>query len=223
MRGAYQVPRSLTAVAEALISLGGCPTLDAIAGASGLTQSRVRLYLEELAPSGGVEPLGDGACVVNKALLVAYAIRLGADPTRLSRHLSWRDFEVLVATALSEAGFTVVRGLRLPGKGGMEIDVTGAKGRLGVAVDCKRWAYRVSSPSRITTAARAQRVRAERLALKWDEFGLPPVRVIVPALVVLREDLPRFAEGVAVVPALALRGFIEELDSVVGEVGVRVG
>ena len=213
---------SLTEVAEALLRLGGCPRTEEIARETGLQPSVVRGYLDLLSASGGLEPLGDGACVTSRAELAAFSIRLGADPARLSRLLSWRDFEALAASALEEAGFEVSRNLRLPGRGGMEVDVVGYRGPYAVAVDCKRWSYRVSSPSRVAEAARAQRARAERLASVWGSLGLPPVRYLVPALLVLREDLPRIVEGVAVVPAVSLKGFIRELEAVADEVGVKV-
>ncbi len=213
---------SLTEVAEALLRLGGCPTTEDIVRETGLQPSVVRGYLDILSTSDGLEPLGDGACVTSRAALAAFSIRLGADPARLSRLLSWRDFEALAASALEEAGFGVSRNLRLPGRGGMEVDVVGARGPYGVAIDCKRWSYRVSSPSRVTGAARAQRDRAVRLASIWGSLGLPPVRYLVPALLVLREDLPRVVENVAVVPAISLRGFIRELEAVADEVAIGV-
>ncbi len=213
---------SITEVTEALLRLGGCPTTDDLVRETGLQPVAIARHLQDLAPSGGLEPLGDGACVTGKALLAAYSIRLGADPYRVSRLLSWRDFEALAASALEEAGFEVSRNLRLPGKGGMEVDIVGVRGPYGVAVDCKRWSYRVSSLSRVAEAARAQRARAERLASLWGSLGLPRARLIVPALLVLREDLPKVVEGVAVVPAISLRGFIQEIEAVAEEIGVRV-
>jgi len=43
----------------------------------------------------------------------------------------------------------------------------------------------------------------------------------VPALVVLREDLPKVVDGVAVVPVLQLADFVRNLDVIVQELGIK--
>ena len=215
-------PTFITQVAESLLLTSGCPSVRSVAETLGLSEVQARASLEALALANAIELKDDIACVRSRAELAAAAIRLGGDPERISRRLDWRDFEALVASALQEAGFSVSRSVRLPGRGGLEVDVVGASGRVAVAVDCKRWSYRSSSPSRIGEAARRHRLRSQRLASIWGSLSLPKASVLVPALVVLREDLPRFVEGVAVVPVLALRGFIEDLEAVADEVGIRV-
>lgn len=51
-----------------------------------------------------------------------------------------------MAEALGEAGLRVWRNLRVPGRGGLEVDVLGLASDYDVVVDCKRWSYRSSSP-----------------------------------------------------------------------------
>lgn len=211
----------ITELAEALLSREGPASLNELAREVRASPEAVLELVMRL--GGSVSVSGDEVVVSSRAEAAAELIRLGADPEVVSRRLSWRDFEGFAASALEEAGFRVWRNLRSPGRGGFEVDVVGVRAPYAVAVDCKRWAYRVSSPSRIAEAAAAQRRRSEMLAASWARLGLPGVvRVLVPALLVIRDDLDRFINGVAVVPVLRLRGFLEELESVAEDLGVRV-
>jgi hypothetical protein len=134
-----------TDLAVALLNSNGCVTLQELLSGAGLGVEAARGYMDGLEVLGGLRLKSGLACPTNRALLAAAAIRLGGDPERVSRRLDWRDFEALVASALQEAGFSVSRSVRLPGRGGLEVDVVGALGRVAVAVDCKRWSYRSSS------------------------------------------------------------------------------
>jgi hypothetical protein len=211
-----------TDLAVALLNSNGCVTLQELLSGAGLGVEAARGYMDGLEALGGLRLEGGLACPTNRALLAASAIRLGADPEVVSRLLSWRDFEGLVAEALGEAGLRVWRNLRVPGRGGLEVDVLGLASDYGVVVDCKRWSYRSSSPSRVAEAASRHAERVRRLMALWGSLGLPrPPRRLLPALVVLREDLPRAVNGAAVVPVLQLSGFTRELDAVVDELGIR--
>jgi hypothetical protein len=213
-----------TDVALALLGSEGCVPLSDVASGSGLSREVVQAYLSRIEEAGGLRLEGDSACPLNRAILAAAAVRLGADPEAVSRLLSWRDFEGLVAEALSEAGLRVWRNLRVPGRGGLEVDVLGLEGDRGVVVDCKRWSYRSSSPSRIAEAASRHVERVMRLIALWGSLGLPGTpRRLLPALVVLREDLPKVVNGVAVVPVLQLSGFTRELEAVIDELGIDTG
>lgn len=210
-----------TDIALALLSSAGCVPLGEVVSRTGLGGDVVQGYLSRLEELGGLSVDGDSICPLNRALLAAAAVRLGADPEAVSRLLSWRDFEGLVAEALSEAGLRVWRNLRVPGRGGLEVDVLGLGGDSGVVVDCKRWSYRSSSPSRIAEAASRHVERVRRLIALWERLGLPSApRRLLPALVVLREDLPKVVNGVAVVPVLQLSGFTRELEALVDELGI---
>ena len=215
---------TVTEVAEAALALSQaspCFGLGDLAEVVGARAGEVGAVLSSL--SGAVSLEGGEVCVGDRVALALRAVELGADPAKVSDALTWRDFEAFAASALEEAGFEVARNVRASGRGGFEVDVVGSRPPLAVAIDCKRWSYRASSPSRIAEAAARHRRRAERLAASWPSLGLPArVRTLVPALLVLREDLPREVAGVAVVPASRLRGFLEELEAVAAELGIRV-
>ena len=173
-----------------------------------------------LAGLRGVEEDGEGRlCLRDPVEAAASAVRMGASETVVARGLDWRMFEEYAARALGEAGMDTWRGLRRPGPGGFELDVLGLDpvSGIGVAVDCKHWSPRNTVPSRLRAAAERHRRRLRLLAEAWAGLGLPepPARrrhwLLVPALLVLRENTPRLVEGVYVVPASRLRGFLEEL------------
>ncbi|ALL00857.1 hypothetical protein Pyrde_0807 [Pyrodictium delaneyi] len=216
----------LAAVAAALLGTReDCVTVDELAARLFLRPGLVRAALEKLAEAGGLELDSDRACVVERIELALAAVRLGVPETVVARGLDWRMFEEYAARALSEAGFEARRGLRLHGRGGLELDVLGLDraGGLAVAIDCKHWSPRISTPSRLRAAAAQHRARVEKLAAHWRRLGLPGGKWrIVPALLVLRESAPRLVEGVAVVPASRLRGFIEELYVLAEEPAIHV-
>jgi len=213
-------------VAAALLEADeGCVETEELARRLFLRPGLVRAALGRLAKAGGLELSSNGACIADRVELVLAAVRLGVPETAVARGLDWRMFEGYAARALREAGFETRRGLRLHGRGGLELDVLGLDraGGLAVAIDCKHWSPRISTPSRLRAAAAQHRARVERLAANWRRLGLPGGRWrIVSALLVLRESVPRLAEGVAVVPASRLRGFIEELYMLAEEPAIHV-
>ncbi|KSW12483.1 hypothetical protein CF15_07110 [Pyrodictium occultum] len=203
----------------------GCTPLGEMAARLFLRPGLVEAAAARLAGAGGLRLEGDAACVDDPLALALAAVKLGVSETAVARHLDWRMFEEYAARALAEAGFEALQGLRVHGPGGLELDVLGldAAAGLAVAVDCKHWSPRVSTPSRLRAAAARHRERLGRLIRHWRRLGLPPGRWrIVPALLVLREHAPRLAEGVPVVPASRLRGFLEELPALAEDPAVYV-
>jgi len=224
--GASAVALPVAAVVAALLEAGeDCVDAEELARRLFLRPGLVRAALERLVEAKGLELNGGRACIADRVELALAAVRLGVPETAVARGLDWRMFEEYAARALREAGFEARRGLRLYGRGGLELDVLGLDpaGGLVVAIDCKHWNPRVSTPSRLRAAAAQHRARVGRLAASWRQLGLPQGRWrIVPALLVLRESVPRLAEGVAVVPASRLRGFIEELPVLAEEPAIHV-
>ncbi len=219
---------SIGGLAAALLQLlgpGGCAALGELAERLYTRPQRLRRLLAELE---GLEEDGEGRiCLRDPVAAAVSAVRMGASETVVARGLDWRMFEEYAARALGEAGMETWRGLRRPGAGGFELDVLGLDpvSGLGVALDCKHWSPRSTVPSRLRAAAERQRRRLRLLAEAWSELGLPrpPARrrhwLLVPALLVLRENVPRLLEGVYVVPASRLRGFLEELPVLAEEPG----
>ncbi len=198
-------------------------------GCLGLGEAAERLRaareaaVEAAAALPGVEVGEDRVCLVDRLALAVHLVsKLNVDPRRVAGLLDWRLFEQHAARAFEEAGYTVYRSLRLHGPQGFEVDVLAVDtaAARAVAVECKHWSPRTSSPSRVAAVAARHLERVRRLAAAWQRLGLPTPRRgrvrVVPVLLVLREHgLPRVAFGVPVVPVSRLRGFIEALDWVV--------
>ena len=204
------------AIAEALISTrSGCISFDELAGRLFLRKRLVEEAVKRLAEAAesDVLELREDCVVVRDVLgLALAAVRLGVSENVVARGLDWRMFEEYAARALAEAGYRVYRGLRVGGRGGLELDVLGLGARVGVAIDCKHWEPRYTVPSRLREAAKRHVERVMKLASFWDRLRLPPgCWKIIPALLVLREHVPRLLEGVVIVPVSRLRGFIEEI------------
>ena len=219
----------ISAVAELLVRLGPgkCLGIDELSSKLFIRRRLVEEALRRLSEAAdpGVIELGGDCVSIRDVLGVAIAaVRLGVPESVVARGLSWRMFEDYAARALREAGYRVYHGLRVAGRGGLELAVLGLGGSIGVAVDCKHWSPRSTVPSRLRDAARRHVERLGRLEQYWDRLGLPSgCWKIVPALLVLRERVPRLVEGVAVVPVSRLRGFIEELPVLAeaDEIGAR--
>ena len=206
----------VSAIAELLIqSRGECISLEAIAEILFIRLPLVKSAIDALieATNKASIELHNNCVIVKDCLELAMAaVRLGVPENVVARSLDWRMFEEYTARALAEAGYRVYRGLRVGGKGGLELDVLGLGTRIGIAIDCKHWEPRYTVPSRLREAAKRHVERIEKLALFWDRLRLPAgCWKIIPVLLVLREHVPRLLGGVVIVPVSRLRGFIEEI------------
>jgi hypothetical protein len=134
--------------------------------------------------------------------MAVYLKGRGASSRELSCALSWREFEAFTGAALEACEFEVRKNFHLKSPR-RELDVIGIKNGFGIAFDCKHW--RRDSPGRLAEAALKQRERAE-LLLKSE--GIPQLREVLPALVILsRVDFTSTSE-VPVVPVDGLQEFI---------------
>ena len=182
-----------------------------------INPTRLRAALEKLAAEApeAVALEGGEVCIRDLVEAALAAARMGAPESLVARSLDWRDFERFTAKALEEAGFQVYRNLRLTWPKGFEVDVLGLDkpAHLGLVVDCKHWNPRSTPPSRLRQAAIRHRERVERLARYWWKLHLPKGPwTLIPVIVVLREqNTPKLVEGVFVVPASQLKGFLREL------------
>lgn len=200
---------------------GGCIGLEEAAGKLFLPAPRLRNLAAKLAEEHPeivrLEEGGEEAriCIPNPVEAALEAAKMGAPENLVTRFLDWRSFEAYTAKALEEAGFQVYRNIRVTWPKPFEVDVVGLDkpAKLAVAVDCKHWNPRNSSPSRLREAARRHRERVEKLARYWWKTGLPKGKwTIIPALIILREhNTPKLTEGVLVVPVSKIKGFLQEL------------
>jgi hypothetical protein len=129
----------------------------------------------------------------------------GEEIEKVSKHLSWRDFERFCSSLLRARGYTVKENVMLK-QPRAQIDIVAFSGGLSLAVDCKHWARSAGYPG-LVRVVESQKARARRLRSGVD--GLGPVASVVLTLV---DSGARFVAGGAVVPVFALGDFLDNLD-----------
>jgi len=130
----------------------------------------------------------------------------GEEIEKVSRYLSWRDFERFCSSILKARGYVVKENviLRRPRA---QVDIVAISEGLSLAIDCKHW-NRSPGYSGLTRVMEAQKSRARRLRSSVN--GLGPVASIILVLV---DSGARFVAGGAVVPIFALGDFLNNLES----------
>jgi len=151
---------------------------------------------------------------VNIALQI---LRLGGDLERLSKHLSWEEFENFSVVAFETSGYTVQKHFRFKWAGRRwEIDILGRKNPYVVCVDCKHIRRKWSG----STVAKAAEMQKQRVLMLSE--ALPSLREVlklaswkkaylIPVILSLVPAPFKFHKGVPVVPILQLQDFINEL------------
>ncbi len=145
------------------------------------------------------------------------AVNLGADMERVSRLLTWQEFEEISKESLESTGFktrrhTVFKWLTRR----YEIDLLGMKEPIIIVADCKRW--RRNQASRLNAAANEQLLRTEAfqrfLPEHLHQFGLQTWRSIqlIPAIIEIATREATLFDGVPIVPVLKLRSFLDQID-----------
>jgi len=142
----------------------------------------------------------DAPASVSAALALT---RLGADLGLVARSLKWDEFEQYCAMAISAAGFTVRRNVRLR-KPTRQIDIVADSPTLVLSVDCKHW-KRSAGEGGLIAPALAQVERTKIYALGLDQVK---GRALLPMLLTMVDNQVRLAEGVPIVPLQALREFL---------------
>jgi len=148
-----------------------------------------------------------------RLMLAEKLIHGGADPKKVSRFLSWQEFEEFAADILHENGFSTRKHFVFKATAGRrEIDVLAWSDTFILAIDCKHW-RRGFSQGRMEQVAEAQVERVVALAhspelLYRVKVPHPMGRAIIPAILGLGEPRLRLAEGVPVVSVSKLLSFI---------------
>ena len=135
---------------------------------------------------------------------------LGEDIERVSRSLTWRDFERFCSGILRARGYRVRQNVFLR-KPRAQIDVFGMSNGISIAVDCKHWA-RAAGYSALAKQVDAQKARAVRL-----HESLDPIGPIASVILVLIDQGARFVSGGAVVPVFAFGDFLDNVDAYRGQ------
>ena len=129
--------------------------------------------------------------------------RLGADLDRIARSLTWDEFEEYCASAISAAGYSVRKNVRLR-KPTRQIDIIAESPSLVLSIDCKHW-RRSAGGASLGAPALAQ---AERTKVYAESRRPIDVRAFLPVLLTMVDNQVRVVEGIPIVPLHALRGFL---------------
>jgi len=129
----------------------------------------------------------------------------GEDIERVSKSLTWRDFERFCSGILQARGYRVRQNIFLR-KPRAQVDVFGMSDGISVAVDCKHWA-RAPGYSILARQVEAQKTRTARLHESLDRIG-----PIASVILVLVDQGARFVSGGAIVPVFAFGDFLDNLE-----------
>jgi hypothetical protein len=138
----------------------------------------------------------------------------GEDIERVSKSLTWRDFERFCSGILQARGFRVRQNIFLK-KPRAQVDVFGVSDGISMAVDCKHWA-RAAGYSSLARQVEAQKARAARLRESLDRIG-----PIASVILVLVDQGARFVSGGAVVPIFAFGDFLDNVDAYRSQLDLR--
>jgi hypothetical protein len=145
----------------------------------------------------------------------------GAEIVDVVEVMTWKDFEGLVASILTENSFSCTESFRRRGTSdvkGMEIDVIGIRGRTALSVDAKMWSVRGGKASALRTAAEKQKERTSRLTTQLGRLSkkLPSMTkgqyTIFPTMVTWLVEEVEMHEGIPVVPVFKLNSFIQDFE-----------
>ena len=156
---------------------------------------------------------------LSKLKLAIYCISQGVPVDQVSLYLHWRDFEELVSEYLAAHNYVVYRSLRISPPRGLEVDVIGQKGELGLVIDCKHWNPGYSKISKLKQASIDHYNRVKILAKKlWilarKHSKLRELRKLVPIIVTLTDVNLRFYQGVLISPISLFNDFLLNIDAI---------
>ncbi len=129
--------------------------------------------------------------------------KMGDDPGRIASSLEWSEFEQYCAMAVSAAGYTVRRNVRML-KPTRQIDIVAESPSLVLSIDCKHW--KRSGGAGLLAAPAAAQLERTRMFAKAMRPG--EERPLLPVLLTLLDNRVRLLGGVPVVPLQALREFL---------------
>ncbi len=166
----------------------------------------------------------DGTMTINREKRIDIAMLItenGVEIADVVKLMTWKDFEGLIASILSENNFACTESFRRRGTSdikGMEIDVVGIRGRIALSVDAKMWSVRGGKASALRTAAEKQKERTNRLTTQLERLSkkIPSLTrgqyTIFPIMVTWLVEEVELHEGVPVVPVFKLNSFIQDFE-----------
>lgn len=166
----------------------------------------------------------DGTMVVDREKRIDLAMLItehGVEIAEVVKLMTWKDFEGLIASILSENNFVCTESFRRRGTSevkGMEIDVIGIRGNMALSVDAKMWSVRGGKASALRTAAEKQKERTFRLTSQLAQLSkkipsmMKGLYTIIPVMVTWLVEEVELHEGVPVVPVFKLNSFIQDFE-----------
>jgi DNA-binding Lrp family transcriptional regulator len=174
----------------------------------------VKSVLEDVTDSVIVKDDSVSIAEYGKVQIAILCLNLGADPSYVSRHLDWREFEEFTAKIVDAYGYTVYKNYRFKSVNRRwEIDVLAIKKPVLLCLNCKhflkqRW-------SSLRKAALEELERAEALKQALPRLKLEPKPSegwkILPALVTLITPKSKIYDKIPIVRITELGNFLEEL------------
>ena len=133
------------------------------------------------------------------------AVRLGADVMKISKLLSWKDFERFASEILLNSGFHTKNNVRFI-KPRAEIDIVATKSQLSLSIDCKHWNN--NGQTGLLAHTQKQIQRTQRLLESPFEFSkaIPVLLTIYP---VHRQC---YSNIVPIVAINKFQGFVNEIE-----------
>lgn len=212
-------------VVEELLRLGDT-SVEELARRTKISPEDLTLILSSLP---GVVVEKDRIKVGNKLLLVIEGVKKGLPVKRLSRYISWRDFEKLSAEILSAHGYSVYTNVIMTKPVRLEIDVVGVDVGSGktLVIDCKHWIHGLSK-SMLYDVGRKHYDRVKKFLkyLDWITRKYPllkKVKYAVPVVVTLTTPKIRNIDNrVIVVNIGELNNFLQDFYLVLDELGIKI-
>jgi Holliday junction resolvase-like predicted endonuclease len=133
------------------------------------------------------------------------AVSLGADVMKISKLLSWKDFERFASEILLNSGFHTMNNVRFI-KPRAEIDIVATKSQLSLSIDCKHWNN--NGRTGLLSHTQKQIQRTQRLLESPFEF-----RKAVPVLLTIYPvHRPCYSNLVPIVAINKFQGFVNEIE-----------
>jgi len=162
----------------------------------------VRLLEEEGLLSGG-------RLVIRRSRLIVKALEEGArlDLNKLSRYLSWQEFEDVVKEVFQRMGYRVISRRRFRH---FEVDLMAYRRGITFVVEVKRWRY---GGSRWSSVVRGHLAKVEYLVRNRLVPSLGSPTYVIPIIISLTTAVSSVVDGVPIVDAFRLVEFLREFES----------
>jgi hypothetical protein len=152
--------------------------------------------------------------------LAILALQSGYDIEKISKSISWKDFEALTSEILNLSSYITETNIHFSKPCRMEIDVVGVNSKLAIVADCKHW--KRNNLSSLSSYARKQVKRTKILfqRIRRKKRRGKGISYAVPILLTLYSTDIQFIDGVPIVPISKFKSFIEDVPLYLQEIQV---